>query len=226
MITDGSIVAGCTIAAKKTSVRELKHKVENPLKRPRIEELIYFTKDDSRGMQYPHDDTLVVKLIINDFEVKQILVDSCSSANILFKGTFNRLQLKQSDLEPTDTPLLGFSGEEVRPLGRITASGLAKVTNRAILRELKARLVRAKGLWVDELPSILWAYRMTIKIVTGEMPFNLMYGMKVVILVEIKVPTLRLKAYNQEKNDDELWTNLDLIEEIRDLAYIRTTTYQ
>ncbi|XP_010242654.1 PREDICTED: uncharacterized protein LOC104586948 [Nelumbo nucifera] len=91
MITGGSIVVGCTIAAGRTSFRELKHEAKNPPKRPRIEEPMYFTKDDAHGIQYPHDDTLVVKMVIYDFEVRRILVDSGSSADILFKETFDKL---------------------------------------------------------------------------------------------------------------------------------------
>ncbi|XP_010252420.1 PREDICTED: uncharacterized protein LOC104593995 [Nelumbo nucifera] len=78
MITGGSIVVGCSTKMGKMSVWELEHEDENLPNRPRVEEAIYFTKDDASGIQYPHDDTLMVKLVINDFEVKQILVDSGS----------------------------------------------------------------------------------------------------------------------------------------------------
>ncbi|XP_073153270.1 uncharacterized protein [Henckelia pumila] len=40
------------------------------------------------------------------------------------------------------------------------ANGQTEVTNRTILQHLKTRLGNAKGKWVDELPSVLWAYRM------------------------------------------------------------------
>ncbi|XP_010265877.1 PREDICTED: uncharacterized protein LOC104603518 [Nelumbo nucifera] len=93
MITKGSISVGCTSVAGGTLVRELENEGENPPKRPRLEEPIYFTEDDVRGIQHPHDDALVIKLRINDFEVKRILVDSGSSTDILFKTTFDMLQL-------------------------------------------------------------------------------------------------------------------------------------
>ena len=38
-------------------------------------------------------------------------------------------------------------------------NGQAKVTNRTILQSIKTRLEKAKGLWVEELPTLLWAYR-------------------------------------------------------------------
>nr|KYP58730.1 Pol polyprotein [Cajanus cajan] len=40
-------------------------------------------------------------------------------------------------------------------------NGQAKAPNKVILRELQKHLGSAKGQWVDELPSILWAYHCT-----------------------------------------------------------------
>ncbi|GFY98605.1 hypothetical protein Acr_13g0000060 [Actinidia rufa] len=45
--------------------------------------------------------------------------------------------------------------------GHPQANGQVKVTNRSILRNLKARVERSKSEWVEELPSILWAYRLS-----------------------------------------------------------------
>ena len=41
------------------------------------------------------------------------------------------------------------------------ANGQVEVTNRTLLKIIKTRLEGAKGIWPDELPSVLWAYRMT-----------------------------------------------------------------
>ena len=120
MIVGGSIVVGCTSATARTSIREATREEQNPRKRPRTEEPIFFTEDDARGVHYPHDDALVIKLRINDFEVRHVLVDSGSSADILFKAAFDQLQLQGSDLKAANTPLVGFSGEEVRPLRKVT----------------------------------------------------------------------------------------------------------
>jgi hypothetical protein len=37
----------------------------------------------------------------------------------MYPDLFLRLELKQSDLQPYDAPLVGFSGESVRPMGQI-----------------------------------------------------------------------------------------------------------
>ena len=51
------------------------------------------------------------------------------------------------------------------------ANGQVNVTNRSLLKIIKTRLKGAKGIWPDELPSVLWAYRVTAKTPTGETPF-------------------------------------------------------
>ncbi|XP_010253015.1 PREDICTED: uncharacterized protein LOC104594430 [Nelumbo nucifera] len=126
MITSGSIVAGCSTATGKNVVQELEHEDENLSKRPRVEEVIYFTEDNARRIQYSNDDALVVKMVINDFEVKQILVYSSNSSDILFLEAFEKMELDQKDLQLADMPQVGFNGDVVKPLGRIKLSVVAR----------------------------------------------------------------------------------------------------
>ena len=53
----------------------------------------------------------------------------------------------------------------------LQANGQVEVTNRSLLKIIKTRLEGAKGIWLDELPSVLWAYRTTARTPTREMPF-------------------------------------------------------
>ncbi|XP_010263152.1 PREDICTED: uncharacterized protein LOC104601493 [Nelumbo nucifera] len=113
MITGGSIIAGCTTSASKNSIKEVEQEDSNPSKRPKREEVIYFTKDNMYGIQYPHDDALVIRLLINDFKVKRILVNSGSLGDILFLEDFERMELGKADLQPANVPLIDFNGEVV-----------------------------------------------------------------------------------------------------------------
>ena len=65
------------------------------------------------------------------------------------------------------------------------ANGKVEVTNRFLLKIIKTRLKVAKGIWLEELQSVLWAYRMTARTPTGETPFRLAYGSNAVILTEV-----------------------------------------
>ena len=91
---------------------------------------------------------------------------------------------------------------------------------------IKTRLEGAKGLWPEELPNILWAYRTTTRTSTGETPFRLTYGTKAVIPVEIGLTTWRMNHYDEGSNDVQLRSNLDLVDEVRDQAEARTRVYQ
>uniref|UniRef100_A0A2N9FH63 Uncharacterized protein n=1 Tax=Fagus sylvatica TaxID=28930 RepID=A0A2N9FH63_FAGSY len=110
--------------------------------------------------------------------------------------------------------------------GHPQANGQVEVTNRSLLKLIKTRLEGAKGLWPEELPSILWAYRTTVRIPTGETPFRMTFGSEAVVPVEIGMTTLRTSAYDNQQNEEQLRLNLDLIDEIRETAETRMKRYQ
>ena len=56
-----------------------------------------------------------------------------------------------------------------------------------MLKIIKTQLEGAKGIWSDELSSVLWAYWTTTKTPMGETPFRLAYGSEVVILAEVRL---------------------------------------
>ena len=86
---------------------------------PSNEQQIFFSDEDLRDVQTPHDDPLVVKLRIGDSDVKRVLIDQGSCSEIMYPDLFHGLGLKPSDLQPYDAPLEGFSRESIRPMGRI-----------------------------------------------------------------------------------------------------------
>ncbi|KAK3014243.1 hypothetical protein RJ639_009217 [Escallonia herrerae] len=102
------------------------------------------------------------------------------------------------------------------------SNGQTENMNRSILQGLKKKLNEAKGTWVDELPKVLWAYRTTPHSVTGETPFSLCYGTEAMLPVEIGVPTIRALHFSELNNDVGLRANLDLVEEARTQAHVRS----
>uniref|UniRef100_A0A2N9IAR1 Uncharacterized protein n=1 Tax=Fagus sylvatica TaxID=28930 RepID=A0A2N9IAR1_FAGSY len=88
--------------------------------RKEMTEEIIFTDRDLEGVQLPHSDALVVTMQIGDFEVKRILIDPGSSAEIMYDSLFKGLGLEHKDLDRKVDPLYGFSGESVMPVGRVT----------------------------------------------------------------------------------------------------------
>ena len=61
-----------------------------PVNHPSTDALT-FSVSDVQGIHYPHDDPLVVTLIIANYVVKRVLIDTGSSSDILFKSAFDQL---------------------------------------------------------------------------------------------------------------------------------------
>ncbi|GAV65248.1 hypothetical protein CFOL_v3_08763, partial [Cephalotus follicularis] len=83
------------------------------------EEVISFSEVDYEGVRIPHDDPVVVTLLVELFTMKRILIDNGSSADILYKHAFDQLRIPADQLKPVKTPLIGFAGETIHPLGSI-----------------------------------------------------------------------------------------------------------
>ncbi|XP_070021785.1 uncharacterized protein [Nicotiana sylvestris] len=103
----------------------------------------------------------------------------------------------------------------------LVGNGQAESTNKVIINNLKKRLEESKGNWPELLPGVLWAYRTTTKISTGETPFSLVYGAEALIPVEIREPSTRLTQASEESNGEEMRINLYLLEGKREAALIR-----
>ena len=106
------------------------------------------------------------------------------------------------------------------------ANGQVEVTNRSLLKIIKTRLEGAKGIWPDELPSVLWAYRKTARTSTGETPFRLAYGSEAVIPAKVGLTSYRMENYDKSKNDEAIRLQLNLVDEVRVTAEQRLARYQ
>ena len=79
-----------------------------------------FSEEDAKGVKQPHDDHLVIMLIIEGFNTRRILVDNGSSTDIIYLSTFQQLKLDPGRLHPFESPLISFNGDRVYPKGIVT----------------------------------------------------------------------------------------------------------
>ena len=96
---------------------------------------MYFSEEDARGVKQPHDDPLVIMIMIEGFNTRRVLVDNGSSADIIYLSAFQQLKVDQKRLRPFDSPFVSFSGDKVYPKGIVTLTVTAgshpfQVTNR------------------------------------------------------------------------------------------------
>ena len=61
---------------------------------------------------------------------------------------------------------------------------------------------------------------------TGETPFRLTYGNKVVIPAEVGLTSYRVHNHDESRNDEAIRLQLDLVDEVRTTAEQRLVRYQ
>ncbi|KAK4402617.1 hypothetical protein Sango_1002400 [Sesamum angolense] len=83
------------------------------------QEEISFNSQDMDPMRHQNNDALVISATLANFLVKKILVDSGSSADIIFYDAYVQLGIDNAQLQKANTPLTGFSGEMIEPLGEV-----------------------------------------------------------------------------------------------------------
>ena len=63
---------------------------------------------------------MVIKANIVGWEINRVLIDFGNSADIIFVNAFDQMKLSKSELQPSDSPLIGFRGKMIDTLGKIS----------------------------------------------------------------------------------------------------------
>ena len=75
--------------------------------------VLSFSDADKQGTIQPHDDALVVTLRIGGYDLKRVMVDQGSVAEIMYHDLYKGLGLKPEDLTTYSSPLVSFEGKMV-----------------------------------------------------------------------------------------------------------------
>ena len=78
-----------------------------------------FSDEDKIRTIQPHDDALVIILRIGGYDVKIVMMDQGSVAEIMYPDLFKGLNLRVEDLTPYNSPLVSFEGKVIIPKGQI-----------------------------------------------------------------------------------------------------------
>ncbi|XP_022869682.1 uncharacterized protein LOC111389058 [Olea europaea var. sylvestris] len=120
MIIEGIASGGDSNSTRKSYARSVG--VCSIQKKARFNQSITFDQEDLIDVTHPHDDALVIVGDIADFDVKRLLVDGGSAANVLTWDAFLGLKVPQEKLKMVTTPLQGFGGATVIPEGTMELS--------------------------------------------------------------------------------------------------------
>ncbi|KAK3014505.1 hypothetical protein RJ639_009408 [Escallonia herrerae] len=120
-ISGGLAAGGSSGRAQKAYAREVYITSQPPDKKLKtvLVATITFSDKDSKDIQTPHDDPLVITVRAGNFDVKRVLIDNGSSAEILFFDAFKKMNIPTDRLRKMDTPLYGFSNHPVAAEGII-----------------------------------------------------------------------------------------------------------
>ena len=100
------------------------------------------------------------------------------------------------------------------------------MTNQTLLKIIKARFDDTKGVWPEELPNVLWAYKTIVRTPTWETPFRLTYSTEAIIPVEVGMSSISQEMFPEDSKVNQLRVNLDCLDEVRDGASNKMTKYQ
>ena len=74
-----------------------------------------FSKEDKIKNTQPHDNALLITLRIGDYDVKRVMGDGGSTAEVMYPDLYKGLNLKLEDLMPYNSSLMSFNGKLVIP---------------------------------------------------------------------------------------------------------------
>ena len=104
---------------------------------------ITFTDRDFKAIDPKQDDPMVITVTIDEFTMMKTLVDQGSSADILYWKTFKKLKIPDTEIQPYDDQIVGFSGE------RVDTRGFTDLYTKFGESRHQSRIIKVRYLLID-----------------------------------------------------------------------------
>ncbi|XP_070053750.1 uncharacterized protein [Nicotiana tomentosiformis] len=102
-----------------------------------------FDDEDADGLMIPHNDALVISLLVHDTSVKWVLIDPCSLVNIILLRVVNEMQATDKVI-PKAWSSSGFDNSSVVTKGEVVMATFAE----GVIKDRKFQVI-------DVVPSTL-----------------------------------------------------------------------
>ena len=113
----------------------------SPRTRTMDKQAITFMDKDAKRVHHPHDDAIIITLLITNYTTRKMLVDNGSSIDILYYPVFQQMRLGRDQIRPVSSPLVGFGGMKVQPVGTVTLSVVVEAYPQQITKEVNFLMV-------------------------------------------------------------------------------------
>ncbi|XP_070017212.1 uncharacterized protein [Nicotiana sylvestris] len=130
------------------------------------EENITFDDADADGILSPHNDTLIISLLVHDTNVKRVLIDPGSSVNIILLRVLREMQAEDK-LIPKEYTLSVFDNSSVVTKGEVILTtfteGVVKDTKFHVVdMEMAYNIILGRP-WIHEMDDVLSILHQVIK---------------------------------------------------------------
>nr|XP_009420605.1 PREDICTED: uncharacterized protein LOC104000317 [Musa acuminata subsp. malaccensis] len=113
VIAGGPASGGGSMSGRKAYARSAPDEASRHKSEPEI------TFPTGAAERPDHDDAFVISAKVANAQMRRIMVDTGSLADILYFGAFQKLGLARENLSPRCSALTGFTGDSISPLGAI-----------------------------------------------------------------------------------------------------------
>ncbi|XP_013617681.1 PREDICTED: uncharacterized protein LOC106324220 [Brassica oleracea var. oleracea] len=128
---------------------------------------ISFSAADTHGVSMPHNDPLLIDIGIGEYHVTNVLVDTGSSVDLIFRDTLDKMGVGLCDMKPSSRTLTGFNGSSKQMIGTIRL----QVYTGDVIRTVKFSVVRARAPynailgtpWLHSMKAIPSTYHQCVK---------------------------------------------------------------
>ncbi|XP_010430989.1 PREDICTED: uncharacterized protein LOC104715268 [Camelina sativa] len=138
---------------------------------------ITFDGKDLEGLDLPHNDPLVVELLIGESEVTRILIDTGSSVNVIFRDILAKMEIGERDIMPECHSLTGFDGDHLMSVGTITlpifVAGIARYFRFAVIDKPTIYNVILGTPWIHKMKAVPSTYHQCVKFPTSKGVYTL-----------------------------------------------------
>ncbi|XP_077251865.1 uncharacterized protein LOC143891103 [Tasmannia lanceolata] len=145
-----------------------------PNKKQKVDHVTSFSEKDLDGVLLPHDDAMMITMLVANWEMKKILVDNGSSTDIFYYHALKQMLMGDDRLTPVNTGLYCFTGNAVRAEGSIELLVLVGTAPHQSITMIKFLVVKGTSPYnailgrpvQNLLKAITSAYHQKMKFVT------------------------------------------------------------